>query len=232
MADFEVRPVEKLLPPYSYYNAVRTFVQRYIDAGMPDDASSILDSYGSTAKHHVRSTLRSLRFIDENNQATALLKQFARTSGIERNDLFRQVLIRTYPYLLGPEAKATGFDALTASREELMDKFREAGVEAKSTQERCADFFRGAIRDAGWGQDLSRMKKPQTNAGPSLGGDALDIVKDEMSFSGPRVYTLLEAEPPPLPQNGPPRLPDFNPSWSTQTQEKWIEMRYLEVTRK
>jgi hypothetical protein len=134
--------------PYTFFAKIEQIIKE-LEAmpELPDDLEQVLARVvGPSYLHHVRSAARSLGLVNGSSGPTSTLERLIRSRGVERQQVWHEIVESTYPFLVGPASG--GFDVTKATQEEITDKFKEQGL-SKTAIERGVTFFRRAAEAAG-----------------------------------------------------------------------------------
>ena len=212
------------VPPYVAYRTFRTFLES-LALSMPDRIDrSVFDSkFSGTATSQIMSALRALKLVDADGRPSEALYQLASTDGERHHKALEQVLKSYYTPVFR-------LDLEHATKAQFREAMREFGC-TESMLIKCETFFIHAARHAGvalspyltsnrkaGGRSRSNPRSPRVN-GRSTGVDetaepettatveldSANLAMRELAFK------VLE------------KYPDFDPTWSQETQASWME---------
>lgn len=230
---FEIMASEtNTVPPYVAYRTFRTFLES-LAISMPDRIDrSVFDSkFSGTATSQITSALRALKLVDAEGRPSEALCQLAATEGEPHQKALEQVLKSYYTPVFR-------LDLEHATKAQFREAMREFGC-TESMLIKCETFFIHAATHAAI--PLSPYLRSNRKAGARSRHSA------RAQRVGARPSSVEEAGEPEL--TAPVELdsaslamrelafkvldkyPDFDPTWSKETQASWIEgMNKLQET--
>ena len=224
-SQFEIMAAEtNTVPPYVAYRTFRTFLES-LAISMPDRIDrSVFDSkFSGTATSQITSALRTLKLIDADGRPSEALYSLARTEGEQHHKVLEQVLENYYTPVFR-------LDLEHATKAQFREAMREFGC-TESMLIKCETFFIHAARHAGvplspylisnrktgtrsrstsrTQRHGSRPANVEENNEPAptanIGMDSAGLAMRELAFK------VLD------------KYPDFDPTWSQETQASWME---------
>jgi hypothetical protein len=230
-------PNDKVVPPYVPYRTLRNFVDGFRQAIPQRIDPSLMRSIGGTIRRQLMYALRYLQLIDENGIPQEVLIKWVRAEGPERQQILRGILQEGYPFLLGNTAD--GFDLATATSRQFAEKFQQFSIQ-RDTLRKASAFFLHAAADAGI-TISSYIKKPARQQ-----SEARRATRPR-NGQRPNRHNSGDAPPQPRPIETNPKtnqerdhqpltsrdtlihtfvmkMPDFNPEWEPEVQNRWFEM--------
>ena len=232
---FETLPTEtKISPPYVAYRTFRTFLES-LALSMPDRIDrSVFDSkFSGTATSQINSALRTLKLVDTDGRPSETLKKLVRSEGAERSAVLEGIL-RAYYF------PVFRLDLERATKAQFREAMREFGC-TESMLVKCETFFIHAATHADI--PLSPYLKSNRKSGSrnrsvsrsSRNPSRQPILEDSERSNGqspgdtiPSSLTMSELMVRVL-----DKYPDFDPTWSQETQASWMEgMNKLQDTFK
>lgn len=221
-----------LNPPYVAYRTFRTFLES-LAISMPDRIDrSVFDSkFSGTATSQITSALRSLKLIDAEGSPNDAFKSLVRSQGEQHHKVLEQVL-RSY-YI-----PVFRLDLERATKAQFREAMREFGC-TESMLIKCETFFIHAATHAGIPlspylrsnrksgarsrvssrSSRNPLRQPSTeNTNEAVGSAGIE--------NGSAALTMKELALKVL-----DKYPDFDPTWSQETQASWMEgMNKLQET--
>ena len=213
-----------LNPPYVAYRTFRTFMES-LAVSMPDRIDrSVFDSkFSGTATSQIISALRALGLIDADGRPSEALHELAQTNGEQHHKILENIL-RSY-YL-----PVFRLDLERATKAQFREAMRQFGC-TDSMLIKCESFFIHAAIHAGIllspyltsnrksaarsrsnsrpAKTAARQPIPESNSEiPTVAGDDIDPSTGTMRELA---FKVLE------------KYPDFDPTWSKETQASWME---------
>ncbi len=224
-SQFEIMASEtSIVPPYVPYRTFRTFLES-LAISMPDRIDrSVFDSkFSGTATSQITSALRALKLVDADGRPSEALYQLARTEGEQHHKVLEQVLKSYYTPVFR-------LDLEHATKAQFREAMREFGC-TESMLIKCETFFIHAARHAGVALSpylisnrKSGARARSTSRTQRVGarstsveeaGEAestTDVELDSASLAMRELaFKVLE------------KYPDFDPTWSQETQASWME---------
>ncbi len=225
VSQFEIMTSEpNTIPPYVPHRTFTTFLE-FLTPGVPDriDRSVFASRFSGSAASQISSTLRALGLIDADGKPQEELFRLVSAKGDERRSIKRALLQRYYTPVFQ-------LDLEHATRGQLRQALREFGT-TDSMLIKCESFFIHAARDAG--VPLSRhILSHRTRASRSrpeskvVKTTALQPTPVPQPGSMPAMSTTIDNEVAALMSLADKVLekyPSFDPTWSKEAQESWIE---------
>ncbi len=213
-----------LNPPYVAYRTFRTFLE-FLAVSMPDRIDrSVFDSkFSGTATSQINSALRSLKLIDAEGRPSEALKLLARTEGEQHHKVLEQILRNYYTPVFR-------LDLERATKAQFREAMREFGC-TESMLIKCETFFIHAATHAGiplstylrshrksGARSRSNVRAARTAARSDSPEDATETavataaeVDHASSTMRELAFRVLE------------KYPDFDPTWSKETQASWMD---------
>ena len=203
----------RAVPPYVPYRTFRNFLESLKD-GIPAriDRSVWGQRYSGSSGIQLMTALKVLDLVDEAGRPTETLERLVGAEGDERRGILRTVLDAHY-------APVFALDLSRATRAQFHEAFRsfdtKEGVLAK-----CEAFFIQAAQDAG--VPLSafilarRHVTRRTGVAPRGRAHPAERVPEHPS-------SQPEAGQQSIAQMILAKYPDFDPSWTSEVQVRWLE---------
>lgn len=230
-------PNDNAVPPYVPYRTLRNFVDGFRQAIPQRIDPSLMRSTGGTIRRQLMYALRYLQLIDENGIPQEVLVKWVRAEGPERQQILRGILQERYPFLLGDAAD--GFDLAMATSRQFVEKFQQFSIQ-RDTLRKASAFFLHAAADAGitissyikkpvrQQSEARRTVRPRNGQRPNRpnGGDAppqphpLETNPKTTQETAQQPLTSRDT----LIQTFVMKMPDFNPEWEPEVQNRWFEM--------
>lgn len=192
------------------YLTLRKFLDGIAVTALPSHIDgSLLASKSGSSKKLLRATLRYLGLTNENGVPTPEMQRLVNAKGVERQQVWRLVLKRSYPKLFDGE-----IDLARTTTKELSDVFEKSGVSSQDTLRKCVTFFSLAAKDAGI--KLSPHVKPYSGTRPqrvrlSNGHGSAEADVSSHDPNPVRLRIFLE------------KFPEFDPSWPEEERKGWIQ---------
>lgn len=214
-----------LLPPHVSYRTFLNFIGRMQQNGIPNrvDKSYWSEQLSNGNGTHMMETLRFLGLLDTNDIPTPRLKQLVNARGEARTQLLRQITSDVFVFLregsLVPE---------TATLNQLQENFRDAYQTTNDVQRKCVKFFVELSKDAGIELPTYLTNKFRSGNGTSGTGTKVPSKRsgtkpirnlvvpqhhegvEQMAVSASLADILMQ------------KLPNFDPTWSDEVQQKWL----------
>ena len=221
-----------LNPPYVAYRTFRTFLES-LAISMPDRIDrSVFDSkFSGTATSQINSALRSLKLVDAQGRPSEALRLLAQTHGDEHQKVLEQILKSYY-------IPVFRLDLERATKAQFREAMREFGC-TESMMIKCETFFIHAATHAGIPLSpylrANRKSGARSRASSRTSKNAVRQLNAENGSetdnssgveSGSAALTMRELALKVL-----DKYPDFDPTWSQETQARWMEgMNKLQET--
>ncbi|MFV2044977.1 MAG: hypothetical protein ACC700_17290, partial [Anaerolineales bacterium] len=203
------------LPPYASPKTFNTFLSK-LGRNPPQVIDrSVWGSWMSGASaNQVMNAMRFLNLVSTDNRPHEYLRQLLRAEDAERKKALKEILEGAYPWLFDGS-----IDLKSATAKQLDDKFREQGARS-NVLPKCIRFFTQLAQDAEIplseyitkrkrARGPVKKKKPVAITAPSA------AVQSKADKAPSREALLVEAA-----WN---KFPDFDPTWSEETQVSWME---------
>jgi len=203
-------------PPYVAYKTFLNFLERLKAVGMPNKIDrAVVPSYSGAIQSHLFSALKYLKLMSQHNIPTEKLTKLVNSEGIERQKVFKEILVTAYGFLFESGINLKGLTA-----DELRKLFDKEGLSG-GTVSKAIKFFVEASKGAGI--ELSPyIGKFRNTASRSTGSKAKKTNGQNLP-------------PPLLPASSNPienlswqqiylsKMPDFDPAWSEEIKTKWFD---------
>ncbi len=201
------------IPPYVSYRTFRNFLESLKD-GIPAriDRSIWGQRYSGSSGKQLMTALRVLALVDTEERPTAALEQLVMAEGDERRRVLRSVLQEHY-------APVFALDLARATRAQFHEAFRSFGTK-EGVLAKCEAFFIQAAQDAGveLSAFIRRWRHVTRRAVPHPRG---------RSPAGERAPEQPASAPEPAQESLAhmilAKYPDFDPSWTSDVQVRWLE---------
>ena len=214
----------KINPPYVAYRTFRTFLES-LSISMPDRIDrSVFDSkFSGTATSQINSALRTLKLVDTDGRPSETLKRLVRSEGDERNAVLEGIL-RGYYF------PVFRLDLERATKAQFREAMREFGC-TESMLIKCETFFIHAATHAGI--PLSPYLKSNRKSGlrsrtssRSSRNSVRQPVAEESDQSNGALSNKQDSSSLSLRELALrvlDKYPDFDPTWSQETQASWMD---------
>ena len=219
-------------PPYVPYRTFRTFLES-IAVSMPGRIDrSVFDSkFSGTATSQIISALRALKLIDAEGTPSEALEALATAEGDQHIDVLERIL-RTY-YI-----PIFRLDLESATKAQFREAMREFGC-TESMLIKCETFFIHAATHAGIPlspylrsnrKSGARVRASSRSSRNPVRQSTTENTNESVSSAGVEngstALTMKELALKVL-----DKYPDFDPTWSQETQASWMEgMNKLQET--
>jgi hypothetical protein len=233
-------PTTREVPPYLGFQTLSHFLEG-LRQGIPQRIDrTVMRTLGGTVQKQLIYALRYLGFVNEQGVPQDILKRLVMAEGSERQQLWRQTLESSYPFLYGEGAP--GFDLATATPGQLTERFHTRGIQGETVRKAEAFFLRAAEEAS---ITISphipkRTYKPRRAAGqssrlrnghkPRKRGSAAEVQSvptmdnsNPPSHQGQALITPQAEVRQALLQSLVTKIPEFNPTWEPEAQKKWLE---------
>lgn len=233
--------VGKQVPPYMSFETLRTVLDNFRAQGIPGRVDRyVMRSFSGTVQTYVLNTLKFFGLIDADGVPQPELERLVEASDADRPDLIRDLLIKFYPLIIGPQTN--GFNLANATPPQLHEKFQQMGVSG-DTIRKCEAFFLAAAKyvDIPTSPYLrTRTSSTETKRKTSQRTTRAKSTQPAGATKEPPVQTPQAAElsrytgntvtkKPSLQetlvgalQQHASKFPEFNPDWPIETQAIWL----------
>lgn len=210
-------------PPYVAFRTFRTFLES-LAISMPDRIDrSVFDSkFSGTATSQINSALRSLKLIDADGSPSGSLRRLAQTQGEEHQMVLAGILESYYEPVFR-------LDLERATKAQFREAMREFGC-TESMLIKCETFFIHAAQHAAI--SLSPYLTSNRKSGARARGGSRtsrNVVRQPATENGSEVETAAVVESGQialtmreLALKVLDKYPDFDPTWSQETQASWM----------
>ena len=214
------------VPPYLSYKTFDGFISRLRrdQDRLPNKIDrSLMPSLSGSAQSQLLAAVRYLGLVSPAGGRTDKLVALVNSVDRGYQRALREILRSAYPFLF------QGFDLSRATSDELYKRFAAEGA-AGETLRKCVGFFLKAARHAEipvspFLHSLKRRRR--SNVRQALSRKLSSGENHSESGTG---RSLGDAGGMPK-QETLPKLPEFDPDWPLEIQNKWFEA-YLEILRK
>ena len=203
----------RAVPPYVPYRTFRNFLESLRD-GVPAriDRSVWGQRYSGSSGIQLMTALKVLDLMDEGGRPAEVLERLVGAEGDERRHILRAVLEAHY-------APVFSLDLSRATRAQFHEAFRSFGTK-EGVLTKCEAFFIQAAQDAGI--ELSAFilarRHVTRRTTPASRGRAQPVERAaEQPASDPEAGRRSVA------QMILAKYPDFDPSWTSDVQARWLE---------
>ncbi len=213
-----------VIPPYVPHRTFTTFLE-FLIPGIPDRIDrSVFDSrFSGSAASQISSTLRALGLIDADGKPQEDLFRLVKAQGDERRSIKRDILKRYYTPVFQ-------LDLEHATRGQLRQALREFGT-TESMLVKCESFFIHAARDAGIPLSrhiLSHRTRSSRASRTRADSKTVKTVNRQLApmpqpASVPASTQKNDNDVATIMSLVLEKYPEFDPNWSSETQENWIE---------
>jgi len=200
------------IPPYVPYRTFRNFIEQLRD-GIPAriDRSVWGARYSGSSGIQLMTALKVLELTDEDGRPTNVLEDLVHAEGDERRAALTSILQSHYVPIFR-------LDLERATRAQISEAFKVYGAR-EGVLRKCENFFVQAAQDAGielsqyilarrHTKRASAQGRPrQSSPGGAPARPASDPAREIKSLA----EMVLQ------------KYPDFDPTWDSQVQEKWLE---------
>ncbi len=137
-----------LAAPYTSFSVFYALLERLSRISRPDKIQQ--SHLGPVTAHgtytHLMATLRFFHFVDTDGSPQDSLLQLAKANEAERKRRMHELLVKSYPFLLG---SSSSLDLNNASIKDLREEFRKHDGTSESVAAKSASFFAAAAAYAG-----------------------------------------------------------------------------------
>ena len=203
----------RAVPPYVPYRTFRNFLESLKD-GIPAriDRSVWGQRYSGSSGIQLMTALKVLDLVDEGGKPTETLERLVEAEGDERRRIMRGVIEAHY-------APVFALDLQRATRAQFHEAFRAFGMK-EGVLAKCEAFFIQAAQDAGVALSafiLARRHVTRRAAAAGRGRGQTAVRAPEKPSPPPEdsqqsIAQMILA-----------KYPDFDPSWTTEVQARWLE---------
>lgn len=208
-------------PPYVSYRTFQNFVDQMRDEGIPPRLdSSVMRKYSGSVQSQLKTGLRFLGFIDDEDRTTPQFRDFVTAEGEDRKQLLKQILVSSYSFLFNNDQR--DFDLTVATPQQFSEKFRETGISGDTLRKAEAFFINLAsevelelskrIVSGRTSGDKPRKKRTSTKARQKAATD--QSTSSAMSSRNRRELMLDRLME---------KFPGFDPDWDEEAQKKWFD---------
>lgn len=142
MTDDSAQAATRWFPPYTAFRTITDIIERMTQEEPPARIDkSYLDNYSGGYQSIVLAALNSLGLRDPSGQVTDRLENLVKADADKRKAIFTDMLNEYYAPVL-----ALG---MNATQQQLIDAFRELGVNPGDTTRKAVAFFLGAAKYSG-----------------------------------------------------------------------------------
>ena len=211
----EKEDIKKSIPPYLPWKTLKNFLDSMKVAVPARIDRSVMRSMSGIYQKLTIAALEYLHLIDRAGIPTEKLNSLVHSEGAERQRLLKDILATSYTFLLGD-----GFDLSRETSSMLQKKFTDVGTSGDTTR-KCIAFFLAAAKDAG----LSISPHFKGTRGPRTNGSR--VHKRKVQPSTPESGTSypnpdIKPEEVSLEKLLLSKFPSFDPTWTSEVQEKWF----------
>lgn len=215
---------QKSVPPYVSYKTLINFLDNLKSQAIPqrlDRSVPILQSMSGGNQNQLKSALRYLNLITENDDTTAALEKLVHSEGEQREQALKEILMPAYPFIF-----ENGLELERATHRQLEERFAATGTTGE-TLRKCVAFFLKAAKAAGikLSPHFKKIRsqkpgaaKPRRQSQPKT-STAIQPAKESAS-------PLKASEPTEdagLAKMILDKMPEFNPEWKEETQKSWLD---------
>jgi hypothetical protein len=205
----------KRIPPYLSFRTFRTFLDALAVSGVPTRVDrSVMASRSGSNQALLISAIRYFGLASENGLPTPDLEALVQSEGKERQEVWRRILVRSYPNLFK-------LDLQRATTQQLSEALAREGLSNQDTIRKALNFFTIAAKDAGL--KLSPHIKPYAGRRQSNRRlrTSLEDQKQTVAITpasvfsetdGSSEWTMLLS-----------KFPNFDPSWPQDLRKNWLE---------
>ncbi|MEW6532346.1 MAG: DUF5343 domain-containing protein [Thermodesulfobacteriota bacterium] len=214
-----------MIPPYVPFKTLVTFLDGLKAAIPPVIDRSLMKSLSGGSQSELLVALRYLGFMDPGtNASTDTLRRFVQTEGTERRQVLKEILESSYSFLFD-----AGFEIENATARQLQERFEQTGATGDTLQ-KCIRFFLKASTVAGLSLSphFKRIHESRSSAG--RGRRKANAIQESQATPAQAIND--EGVPAKLDPASPtfldklleklPGLPPFDPNWSKEAQEAWL----------
>lgn len=198
---------EQVIPPYLPFSTLIGFIDSMAANGLPlRIQAGMLKGMSWANQSWTLASLRFLRLTTEDNRPTEKFKRLVSADGDDRMDLFGSIIVDAYPFIF----QAEGFDIATATPEQLDEQFERAGA-VGDTKKKSVRFFLHAAKHSGL--ELSpHLDQIRLRTKAIMRRRKFNAAAEGITVTFDRDKALLE------------KIPEFNPEWSEETLNKWLDL--------
>ena len=200
------------IPPYVPYRTFRNFTDQLRD-GIPAriDRSVWGARYSGSSGIQLMTALKVLELTDEDGRPTPALEKLVHAEGDERRAVLTSILQRHYVPIFR-------LDLERSTKAQITEAFKIYGAR-EGVLRKCENFFVQAAQDAGieLSQYILARRHTKRSSAParprqaSPAGAPVRPVSEGLKEAKTLAEMVLE------------KYPDFDPTWDSQVQEKWLE---------
>lgn len=212
----------KYNPPYISPLSFRRLLET-LQKNMPGrfDRSFLDTMYSGSAGIQVMAALRFMNLADANNQPTPRLRQLVGAQGEEHQRKLRDICTTSYSAIFAD----IQFNLLTATPQQLEEKFTECYRVDGDVRRKCIKFFTSLAADSGIRLSDFITQKVRTSA--PRGNARSAVKKPAPKAIKPAATEAVKMPPPPADQSLLDKLlgkfPDFDHNWSAEEKKQWLE---------
>jgi len=210
----------KYNPPYISPLSFRRLIES-LQKNMPGrfDRSFLDTMYSGSAGIQVMAALRFMNLVDANNVPTPRLRQLVGAQGEEYQRKLREICTTSYSAIFSD----LQFNLLTATPQQLEEKFTECYRVDGDVRRKCIKFFTSLAADSGIRLSDFITQKVRTSA-PR--GVARNVVKKPLPKTDKTAEPVKAPSPPPdisLLDKLLGKFPDFDHKWPAEEKKQWLE---------
>ena len=203
----------RAVPPYVPYRTFRNFLES-LKSGVPAriDRSVWEQRYSGSSGIQLMTALKVLNLVDEGGKPAEVLERLVGAEGDERRRILRAVLEAHYDPVFS-------LDLSRATRAQFHEAFRSFGTK-EGVLAKCEAFFIQAAQDAGIElsafilarRHVTRRRAPASRSRAQPVERAAEPAASDPEAGRRSVARMILA-----------KYPDFDPSWTSDVQARWLE---------
>ncbi len=196
-------------PPYAPYATLKTFLNRFNQAVPGVIDKNLQGNMSGALWSQIKTALRYLKLVSEDNIPTESMKTLCRAQGEERNLALQAIVGEAYPYIFNE----AGFDFSTATGAQIRELITTNATASGETVGRCMTFLKDIARDAG--MIVSPYFNEKKTGSKNDRRDSLvpqAIRQPAKAESSLLLWGLFE------------RLPEPRTPWSKTEREQWLAL--------
>jgi hypothetical protein len=231
----------KRVPPYLGFQTLQNFLES-LHQGIPQRIDrSVMRTLGGTIQKQLLYALHYLGLTSESGVPQETLRRLVSAEGTDRQLVWREILDPAYPFLFGEGA--LDFDLATATPRQLTERFQALGIQG-DTVRKAEAFFLRAADEAGIATSPhipKRIYKPRRAVAQHIRSrNGRKARKRSETDEESQLPLTIDHSPPPIYHAQVPmepqaemrqallhalvtKMPEFDPNWKAEAQEKWLE---------
>ncbi len=215
---------KKLLPPYVPYKTFGNFIDNLSAVGIPQRIDrSVMKSMSGGLQGQLMLSLEYLGLITDNGTPTEILERFVNSEGAKRQETLHTILVASYGFIF-----QDGLQLERATASQFRERFEQTGATG-DTLRKCMAYFLNAAKaaDINLSSYIQKVPSPRTIKKVLV---KLPKPKTPIQESPPSENRKEDRNMPPVQKEDIAlekmilaKMPDFNPEWSEEAQQSWLE---------